>query len=286
MPRRSGRFSAFQAHFRWDDSSVGSLRPLQLRGGLARVGGATFVCLLVVLAVLAWFEMTPAGAAVSCPNANPVLNENQCKTGSDAWQVFDYSHDLGGYTTKTSVDLGEDVVLKIGRDGPVSPTRTVNIDVYRMGYYGGDGGRLVKSATNVAINNDFTCKPMDQTTGEVDCGNWSPTYTIPGSSLPASGVYLAKLKASTGDETQVVFTVRDDDSSAKMLFVLPVADYQAYNLFGGKSLYFGNVEGDTVGSNTPATGTDRAAKVSFNRPFSQAGAMQNWFLGPDFDLLY
>ncbi len=284
MDPRYDRFSAFCGSVRWDNSNVRSLRPAGSRGHLTRLGEMAFACVVGLLLILAWSGT--AKAAVSCPNANPVIDENQCKTGSANWQVFDYSHDLGGYTTKTSVDLGEDVVLKIGRDAPVAPQKTVNIDVYRMGYYDGEGGRLVKSATNVAINNDFTCKAMDATTGEVDCGNWAPTYTIPGSSLPASGVYLAKLTASTGDQTQVVFTVRDDDSSAKMLFVLPVTDYQAYNLFGGKSLYFGNVEGDTVGSPVPATGTDRAAKVSFNRPFSQAGAMQNWFLGPDFDLLY
>ncbi len=284
MNPRYDRFSAFYTAVRWDNPNVRSLRPAGSRDRLTRLGSATFACVVGLLLILAWSGT--AKAAVSCPNSNPVVDENQCKTGSANWQVFDYSHDLGGYTTRSSVDLGEDVVLKIGRNAPIAPQKTVNIDVYRMGYYDGNGGRLVKSATNVPINNDYTCKSMDATTGEVDCGNWSPTYTIPGSSLPASGIYLAKLTASTGDQTQVVFTVRDDERSSKLLYVLPIASYQAYNLFGGKSLYFGNVAGDTVGSPTPATGTDRAAKVSFNRPFTQAGAMQNWFLGPDFDLLY
>jgi PKD repeat protein len=285
MNRRYDRFSAFETAIHWDTANVRSFRPAGLRGGrLTRLGELAFACAVGLLLILAWTG-TARAADPPCPNPNPVVNENVCKTGSSNWQVTDYSHDLGGYTTKTSVDLGEDVVLKIGRDASIAPQKTVNIDVYRMGYYDGDGGRLVKSATNVPINNSFACKPMDPITGEVDCGNWSPTYTIPGSSLPASGIYLAKLTASTGEQTQVVFTVRDDSRSAKMLFVLPITDYQAYNLFGGKSLYFGNAEGDTVGSPTPATGTDRAAKVSFNRPFTQAGAMQNWFLGPDFDLL-
>jgi len=223
-----------------------------------------------------------SAAAATCPNANPVVNENQCKTGSTGWEVNEYSKNLGGFTTKSSVDLGESVVLKIGRNGPVSPTRTVNIQVYRMGYYQGTGGRLVHSASNVAINNDFTCKAMDGTTGLVDCGNWAATYTIPGSALPASGIYLAKLTASTGDQTEVVFTVRDDKRTtpSKLLYVLPDATYQAYNLFGGKSLYWGYEGENTV------SGTDRAVKVSFNRPYAQAGARMNWFLGPDFELLF
>jgi YD repeat-containing protein len=234
------------------------------------------------LLLMAAASISPATAsAVTCPSANPVVNENQCKTGTSSWEVNDYSQNLGGFTTQSSVNLGESVVLKIGRNGPVSPTRTVKIDVYRMGYYGGLGGRLVNSASNIAINNDFTCKAMNETTGLVDCGNWAPTYTIPGSAFPASGIYLAKLTASTGDQTQVVFTVRDDKRTpaSKILYVLPDATYQAYNIFGGKSLYFGTEGGNTV------SGTDRAVKVSFSRPYAQAGAMQNWFLGPDFELL-
>jgi PKD domain. len=248
-------------------------RPLPLRIGLTIGVG--------VVLLVAWLGQAQASAAVVCPNPIPVVNENQCKTGTSSWEVNEFSAELGGYTTHSSVNLGENVVLKIARNGPVSPTKTVNIAVYRMGYYGGLGGRLVNSASNVAINNNYTCEPMDPTTGIVDCGNWSPTYTIPGSALPASGVYLAKLTASTGDETEVVFTVRDDERQphSKILYVLPTASYQAYNLFGGKSLYWGYEGPNTV------SGTSRAVKVSFNRPIAQAGTSQNWFYGPDFDLL-
>jgi PKD repeat protein len=237
-------------------------------------------CTVGALLLIALIGPTKA-AAVTCPNANPVVNENQCKTGTSSWEVNEDSPNLGGFTTQSSVNVGESVVLKIARNAPVSPTRTVNIGVYRMGYYEGLGGRLVNSASNVAINNNFTCKPMDETTGLVDCSNWSPTYTIPGSALTVSGVYLAKLTASTGEQTQVVFTVRDDKRTpaSKILYVLPDATYQAYNTFGGKSLYWGYEGGNTV------SGTDRAVKVSFNRPYAQAGALQNWFLGPDFELL-
>jgi len=266
MTPSSGRFWNFRPALRWENWTVRK----------------TISCALGLFLLAAVF-LAPSGAsAVTCPNANPVLNENQCKTGTTSWQINEYSKNLGGFTTQSSVNLGESVVLKIGRNGPVSPTRTVNIQVYRMGYYQGTGGRLVNSASNVAINNDYTCKAMDNTTGLVDCGNWASTYTIPGSALPASGIYLAKLTASTGDQTAVVFTVRDDKRTvpSKLLYVLPDATYQAYNLFGGKSLYWGY-----EGPNT-ASGTDRAVKVSFNRPYAQAGAEMNWFLGPDFELLF
>jgi hypothetical protein len=181
MPKtpRNGCFSSFQSGFHQDNESVRDHRDNgALRGHL----GIREMVLAAVVASLCLFALAVlpgrASAAVTCPNPIPVVNENQCKTGTTSWEINDASPDLGGYTTKTSVNLGESVVLKVGRDAPVSPTKTVNIAVYRMGYYDGDGGRLVNSANNVAINNDFTCKPMDETTGLVDCGNWATTYTL------------------------------------------------------------------------------------------------------------
>ncbi len=216
----------------------------------------------------------------TCPNRNPIVEENRCHRGTMSWRIGNYSAGLGGYATQTSVDLGEDVVLKIGRDAPVSSQATVDVAVFRMGYYGGLGGRLIDRASGVPIDNDYRCRPMNATTGEVDCGNWHPTYTIPGGVFPASGVYIAKLTASTGEQTAVVFTVRDDRRAADLLYVLPVNTYEAYNLFGGKSLYFGARGASTI------SGASRAVKVSFNRPLSLAGGAQNWFFGPDFNLLF
>jgi PKD repeat protein len=235
----------------------------------------------LALLLACWLGSARAQADVVCPNPVPVVNENQCKTGTTAWRTEDDSTNLGGFTTQTSVNLGESVTLKIARNAPVSPTKTASIAVFRMGYYEGLGGRLVHSASNVAINNDFTCGTMDPTTGHVSCANWAPTYTIPGSAFPASGVYLAKVTASTGEQTQVVFTVRDDKRlpKAKVLYVLPIATYAAYNTFAGKSLYYGYEGENTV------SGTSRAVKVSFDRPFNRAGGYHDWFFGPDFDLL-
>jgi YD repeat-containing protein len=272
-------FSTFSTANRWENGTVLISRPSCARGRLAPLS----VILLGALFALALLGSGNAQAAVVCPNPVPVVNENQChgESGTPDWEVWDYSQELGGFPTKTSVNLGEGVTLKIGRNGPVSPTRTVNISVYRMGYYEGLGGRLVNSASKVAINNTFQCEAMNEVTGEVSCANWSPTYTIPASAFPSSGVYIAKLVASTGDESQIVFTVRDDSRQpkAEVLYVLPVATYEAYNTFGGKSLYYGTEGGNTV------SGTSRAVKVSFQRPLAQVGAHLNWFTGPDIDLL-
>jgi PKD repeat protein len=247
-----------------------------------RLGTRTAALLSALACLVAVLALAPhASAAVTCPNANPVVNENNCKgAGTSAWQVNDYSPDLGGFTTKTSVNLGENVVLKIGRNAPTTPAMTAQVSVYRMGYYGGLGGRLVHTSSNFNINNDFTCLPMDATTGKLDCGNWQPSYTIPASALTASGIYLAKITAFNGTQTHVVFTVRDDSRASRLLYMLPMSTYQAYNVFGGKSLYYG-----VAGENT-VSGTGRAVKVSFNRPLDRAGLEHDWFFGADYNLLY
>ncbi|MEN3283116.1 MAG: hypothetical protein V7607_4256 [Solirubrobacteraceae bacterium] len=243
-----------------------------------------WAALLGALVVL--FAVHPSGAlaAVSCPNGNPVLNENNCMgAGSSGFEMSNYNDNIGGFSVKTSYNLGDAVQLKIGRNLAGLPTSKVNIDVYRIGDYGGAGGRRIAaaSATNVTVNNNQTCNPMDPVTGKLDCGNWAVTYSISGSAIPASGVYVAKLTTTdSGIQNQVLFIVRDDSRASKVLYVVPTADYQAYNNWGGKSLYF-----DKDGGANTVTGTDRAAKVSFNRPFDNAEIGLNRFFGPDYDMI-
>ena len=139
---------------------------------------------------------SPIAAQVSCPSPNPVVHENNCQgAGSDGWRLSNHSESLGGYATRGSFDKGDNVPLKIARNVAASST-AVDIRVYRMGWYGGLGGRLVHTRLGATVNNTLACNAMDPTTGKLDCGNWSTTYTIPAASLPASGVYLVKLTAT------------------------------------------------------------------------------------------
>ena len=163
-------------------------------------------------------------AAVTCPNANPIVNENNCMgegTTDNESAIENYSEDIGGFTTQTSYQLGENVPLKIGTDLPSFPSTNVNIAVYRIGYYGGDGARLIPTAgaSNVKVNNTFQCNPMNPTTGELSCSNWSVTYTIPGNKLPISGIYEAVFTdvADGGIQNYVVFTVRNDARASEIL---------------------------------------------------------------------
>ncbi len=243
---------------------------------------------LAVAAVTVGVLLTTASApaAVTCPSSVPVVNENNCRgEGSSGWLFDNYDEGIAGYATQTSFNLGQSVPLKIARNTPTPGGTKVGIAVYRMGYYGGDGGRLVYSASNVTVANNFTCKSPNAVTGELSCSNWSVTQTIPASALPATGVYVAKLTTVGGTpvENNIVFVVRDDNPTvdSKILFVLPTADYQAYNTWGGKSLYY-----DRLGGPETISGTGRAVKVSFDRPLFDANDERDRLFGPDLDTLY
>jgi PKD repeat protein len=227
-----------------------------------------------------------APAAVTCPSTVPVLSENNCKgEGSSDWLFDNYDEGIAGFATQTSFNVGQSVPLKIARNTPTPGGTKVNINVFRMGYYGGEGGRQVYSASNVSVANNFACKTPNASTGELSCSNWSVTQTIPAASVSTTGVYVAKLTTVGGTpiENSIVFVMRDDNATvdSKILFVLPTADYAAYNTWGGKSLYY-----DRLGGAETVSGTGRAVKVSFDRPMFDANDERDRFLGPDFETLY
>ncbi len=248
----------------------------------------TFTALIAAMAVALLVLVAPgsAVAAPTCPNSNPIVQENYCQSGAtSAYQLDDPTENVGGFPTKTSFDKGESIPLKIGRNQPTFPTNRVDVQVYRTGYYDGLGSRLIPGAgaNGVTVNNSFQCNPMNATTGELDCGNWNVTYTIPGSSLPGTGVYVAKIRTTdTGEDNWIFFVVRDDDRAveAQALVVIPTATYQAYNTWGGKSLYF-----DKNGGADTVTGTKRAAKVSFNRPLDDPTRARDGYFGPDYSMV-
>jgi len=58
------------------------------------------------------------------------------------WQILTdedsaLNHEVEGYASHSSVNKGETIRFHLN----VNATQTVYIDIYRLGYYGGDGGR-------------------------------------------------------------------------------------------------------------------------------------------------
>ena len=163
---------------------------------------------------------------------------------------------IQGFATEISVNQGETVHFKIDTDAD-----DYRLDIYRMGYYGGMGARKVATVQPSAPlpQNQPACL-TDPSTGLIDCGNWaiSASWTVPTDAT--SGIYFAKLVREDGDpgSSHIVFIVRDDNGHSDLLFQTSDTTWQAYNSYGGNSLYVGE----------PGTNPGRAYEVSYNRPFT------------------
>jgi N,N-dimethylformamidase beta subunit-like protein len=226
----------------------------------------SFLALIGLLALAA--PAIPPRPAVAATD-NPVTIENQ-QPGTTDWGLGDLvaddvSQQIKGYASLTSVLQGGSLTLNV----TVHPAQTYSIDFYRIGWYGGDGGRLQLHAGPLTGVSQPAC-PADATTGLIAC-NWTPGYTLTIPPTWTSGVYMAVLTNAAGYQNYVNFVVRDG-RPAPYLYQRSMNTAEAYNDFPddqrtGKSLY----EYNSYGANT-VSGTTRAVKVSFDRPFDNDGS--------------
>ena len=87
-------------------------------------------------------------------------------------------------------------------------------------------------------------------------------------STAVSGVYIAHLvRNDTGGDSQIIFVVRDDAEPADVVVQTSDATWQAYNDYGGNSLYKCTV---ACPPGEPAA-YKAAYKVSYNRPLQTEG---------------
>ncbi|MEV6980543.1 DUF4082 domain-containing protein [Sphaerisporangium sp. NPDC051017] len=193
----------------------------------------------------------PASAAV-CPPTSVICLENSLPGNPPSqWDIVGAGDpSIQGYATQMSVNHGETVNFKIA-----TTSSDYRLDIYRIGYYGGMGARQITTVNpSVPLPQRQPTCVSDSTTGLVDCGNWavSASWVVPPTAV--SGVYIAKLvRQDTGGASQIIFVVRDDARGSVLLMQTSDATWQAYNTYGGNSLYAGQPAG-------------RAYKVSYDRP--------------------
>lgn len=191
---------------------------------------------------------------------NPVVVEN-AREGTTEW-VLDRtevgedqrSPAIEGFCSHASVAAGETLKVFLSAD----PAASVRCDIYRMGYYGGKGGRLVHSTGPMRINPQPTPEPGPRNVREC---RWEPSFevTIPGDWL--SGVYLGKLTAGPGGPQSYVVFIVHDVRRADFLFQCSDLTWQAYNRWPAwASLYdYGENRWETRLSNA----------ISLDRPYSR-----------------
>jgi hypothetical protein len=204
-------------------------------------------------------------------NGNQIVTENQ-HTGSPGWLLNkpgnDTSLQIKGYASAASINHGESIDFHI----TVSPAQDYTIEIYRLGYYGGTGGRLMTTIGPLAGTTQAQC-PVDATTGMIRC-SWPVSYTLDVPPHWVTGAYVAKLINAAGYQNYLIFTVRDDDRNPDLIFQSSVMTYHAYNNFPndgvrGKSSY----EHNSYGANT-VKGSPEAVKLSFDRPYNDDGSGQ------------
>lgn len=189
--------------------------------------------------------------------------------GTTAWRLAGPRELLGGqrrgpiegYVSSDAVLSGQAENVYVNAPG----SRSVTVSVYRMGWYGGSGARLVLQSNPLPALPQPPCMHRSST-GLTEC-DWRPTlsFVVP-PALP-SGVYVAKLVGSDDSESDCIFVVRSR-AAQPVLVELPTATWQAYNEWGGDSLYPG-------GRHVAASGSTQGVEVSYDRPYqTQTGAGQ------------
>ncbi|GAC1345219.1 MAG: hypothetical protein NVS2B9_00520 [Myxococcales bacterium] len=200
-------------------------------------------------------------AALPARASNPVALENALP-GTSGWMLRAGARgaQLEGYADATSVNHGAPIGIHLRTDGH----HTVRWDLYRLGYYRGLGGRLIKSGGPIGVGPQPT-PAARWPTGLVEC-RWPVSFVLQTDRAWVSGYYALKLTREDGLQNHVLFVLRADERKGAAVFQSPVTTWQAYNNWGGESLYT-----DSIG--LPG---GFAHEVSFNRPY--ADAMNNYVM--------
>ena len=211
---------------------------------------------------------TVRGAEAPAPAAKTagLIGDENRKPGAHDWQLTRVHLDkttgvrasaIEGYCSRQSVLAGEALQIFVS----TNPVEKFTIEIFRTGYYGGRGARLMTTLGPLEGK-----KQPDPTMGEkrlMEC-QWEPSTTL---TIPAdwpSGVYLGRLTTLPEGsdkpywQSYVVFIVRDT-RKADILLQCSDNTWQAYNKWPeSTSLYT-----DPRGSHA------RGVMASFDRPYGK-----------------
>ena len=197
-------------------------------------------------------------------SADRIRRENE-KPGTRNWMLSKTGIDpqtkyrcpwIEGYCSRTSVCAGEEINFHVS----TNPPSRFTLEIYRMGFYGGVGGRLVARLGPFA-----GVTQTDPPVGEQrlrDCA-WAPCATLRIPRDWVSGVYLGKLTAERdGWQSYVIFIVRDD-RRADFIFQCSDTTWQAYNRWPSQFALYDNGEHQWWWGG--------GVRVGFNRPYGKYG---------------
>jgi hypothetical protein len=216
------------------------------------------VCAARIAAAVALLALAVVPAADGRPDAHSVprtVAQENALRGSAAPSISNISEQIVGYASEVSVFPGQAVHLHVS----TTPPQRYHVELYRLGWYHGLGARrLPCGCGSVRAGRAQPLAPMDPATGMVR-ESWPVTDVLRIPRSAVSGYYVAKLVPAAGRSSIVPFVVKRP-AGATPSRVLVVTDFntiEAYNNWGGKSLYSFNSSDGTA-----------ANHVSFDRPFA------------------
>jgi hypothetical protein len=193
-------------------------------------------------------SLAAAGLAVAAPRTrllgaetsdNPVVQENR-RPGTREWMLQQTRIEpksryrspwIEGYCSHRSLRAGDTITFHVS----TAPPSPFTLDIYRTGYYGGEGARLVKQFGELTGSTQ-----PEPPVGEkrVRRCEWPAAAELQIPSDWLSGVYLAKLTTlASGLQSYLIFVVRDD-RPADFIFQCSDNTWQAYNRWPNQfSLY-------------------------------------------------
>lgn len=189
------------------------------------------------------------------PHDSQAIRKENARQGTKAWRITRgaNNNEIEGYALVSTVTQGERVPIAVSVTG--SP-RKFTWEVYRLGYYGGLGGREMARGGPLQAVQQAPCPPQ-KPTGIIAC-NWTPTIELETNASWVRGVYVVKLVRDDGYQRYVPFFVRDPLPRSEVTVIIPTTTWAAYNTWGGTSLYDDKFR---------ITGLGRAFQSSFDRPY-------------------
>ena len=199
--------------------------------------------------------------------ADAVRTEN-ARGGTRDWHVpgrLGRAPGLDAYAGQVSVRPGQPVTLYVR----ALPAASVRVEALRIGYYHGTGGRRVWSAVvraGAQPKPHTVSAPIPGSGGLANSrmvvASWHPTAVLRTTGWP-EGDYLLRLdllQHGTSKAARLVpLTVRSAEARGRVLLVAGAMTWQAYNAWGGRSLYEGG--GSFAG---------RSYAISFDRPYGDS----------------
>lgn len=224
-------------------------------GGSSRIDGSTSAAGSVTGS--ATRSATGSAGGKSTTQDRPV--DERDLRGSTRWRMTRFAEDgqIEGYTTKVSGPPGTRLGFKVS-----TSQRRFKVFAYRIGSYRGGTGRLVWESRYVKGERqaEAVFAPYETRTVvapwrrslSVDTSGWTP------------GFYVFRLRTASGWENQIPYVVSSPSAENTVALVVPVTTWQAYNLWGGYSLYDGS------------GGDQNAWAVSFDRPYLGVGGANDF----------